>query len=158
MKYLVLITLLILGACGFSPVYSNKSVETNLSHIEISIIPNREGQIVRNHLIDRLYGDGYPVNAEYRLDVSGITENIVEIGIDKDDEASRAQLRQSATFTLTDLQTQKPVLKRTVRATSGYNILAGQFTTFVTEADARTQALNAIANEIITQLELYFNR
>lgn len=159
MKFLSFIfTLFILSACGFTPVYGDKSLPSSIGTIEVKTIPNRDGQIVRNHLIDRLYKDGYPTNPDYFLTVSSIKERIIEIGIDIDDEASRAQLRQEATVTLTDAKTNKSVLTRTVRATSGYNILLGQFTTFVTEENARNQALKVVAEDILTQLELYFNQ
>jgi len=156
--YLVLLSVFCLSACGFTPVYGTKTVSSDIAAVDIAVIPNRSGQIVRNHLIDHFYPSGYPANPAYRLSVSPIEETIVEIGIDKDDEASRAQLRQHAVMRLTDLTTNQAVLTRTVRATSGYNILAGQFTTFVTENDAREQALNALSDNIITQLELYFRR
>ncbi len=158
MKYLSLIGLLIITACGFSPVYGTKSPERALSNIEIGIIPNREGQIVRNHLIDHIHRKGYASNPRYQLNVSAIEETIVEIGIDKDDEASRAQLRLKTTMRLIDLNNNKAVLVRDIRSTTGYNILAGQFTTFITEQDAREQGLRALSNNIITQLEIYFNR
>ena len=157
MKFITLFALLFLTACGFTPVYGTKTVSNDLSNIDIAIIPDEEGQIVRNHLIDAMYSDGHPSNPQLRLVVSPVQESIVEIGIDRDDEASRAQLRQEATMHLVNPD-DKVVLQRTVRATSGYNILAGQFTTFVTEEDARKQALKALSNNIITQLELYFNR
>ncbi len=157
MRYITLFALLFITACGFTPVYGTKTVSTDLSNVEIAVIPNKEGVIVRNHLIDTLYKNGYPSSPDYKLIVSPIEEKIVEIAIDQDDEASRAQLRQQTTFRLVDTDN-KTVLQRTVRATSGYNILAGQFTTFVTEEDARKQALEVISNNIITQLELYFNR
>ena len=157
MKYLPLFLLLItITACGFSPVYGTKSVSNNLSDIQVSIIPNREGQIVRNHLIDRLYQDGYPQSAAYKLDISAINEDIVEIGIDRDDEASRAQLRLYANYTLVDLSNNQTIMTRTARVTTGYNILAGQFTTFVTKEDARKQGLKALSENIITQLEIHF--
>jgi LPS-assembly lipoprotein len=162
MKYLfaTLITLY-LTACGFTPVYKNSSESTTtvssaLNQIEIATIPNREGQVVRNHLIDRLYIDGYPSNPQYKLVVSPIQERLVEIGIDKDDEASRAQIRESATMRLINIDSNQVVLSRTVRSVSGFNILAGQFTTFVTQEDARQQALKALAEDIIINLELYF--
>jgi LPS-assembly lipoprotein len=156
MRVFALLTFLILTACGFTPVYNTHSVSSSLNQIEIAAIPNREGQIVRNHLIDRMYVDGYPANPQYQLSVSPIIETIVKIGIDKDDEASRAQLRQQASFRLIDINTQEIVLERTVRTISGYNILAGQFKTFVTEQDAREQALKALAEDIVTQLQLHF--
>jgi LPS-assembly lipoprotein len=158
MKFLAILAIMFLSACGFSPVYGTKSPSQALNQVKISAIPDRSGQVVRNHLIDQFYQDGYPTDPRYALSVSQIIENIVEIGIDKDDEASRSQLRLSATMRLVETETNKMVLERTVRATSGYNILAGQFTTFVTEQDARQQALKAIAEDIQAQLELYFNR
>ena len=153
---LLFVTLIVLSACGFSPVYGTKDARDSISNIDIAVIPNREGQVVRNHLIDYFYDGGYAPNPTHRLEVSPIQENIVEIGVDRSDEASRAQLRQQATMRLIDNTTGNVVLKRTVRATSSYNILAGQYTTFVTQSDARQQALKTLADNIITQLELHF--
>ena len=134
------------------------SIKTALQNVEIAVIPNREGQALRNALIDQFYKNGYPSAPEYRLVISPINESIVEIGIDKDDNASRAQLRQMATFELIRTNNNTSVLKRTVRATTGYNILLGQFTTFVTESDARKQAIHTLSDNITTQIELYFSR
>ena len=158
MKFFLTFALLLVSACGFTPVYGTRSTSTDLSSITVDIIPNREGQIIRNHLIDRLYKNGYPSAPRYSLNVTSVEESIVEIGIDQDDEASRAQLRQKTTMRLKNIETNKIILTRTVRATSGYNILAGQFTTYVTEDDARAQALKALSENIMTQLELYFNQ
>lgn len=159
--------LMFLSACGFEPMYKDEGsvwggnmsgVSSNLNTIDIAVIPNYEGQVVRNHLIDRFYKGGYPVNPLYRLETAPVQESILEIGVDKDDNASRAQLRQSTTFRLVRLSDNEVVLQRTVRATTGYNILEGQFTTYVTESDARKQALRTLADSITTQVELYFSR
>ena len=164
MKFFILAGFVFLTACGFEPVYKNASVGTPsqtsrfLNTVEIAIIPNREGQILRNALIDRIYSGGYPHNPEYRLLISPIAEKIVEIGIDKDDNASRAQLRQETIMNLVRIDNGQTILTRPVRATTGYNILLGQFTTFVTENDAREQAIRTLADNIVTQLELYFVR
>lgn len=147
-----------LSACGFTPVYGDKSLDHRLQSIDIALIPNREGQIIRNHLIDTLYRHGQTTSPIYKLSVSTITENTVEIGIDKDDEASRAQLRLSTIMRLYTKDNNKLVLERTVRSTTGYNILAGQFTTYITEQDARDQGLKDLADQIVTQLEIHFNR
>jgi len=158
MKNFILVVVLLITACGFTPTYGTKTTSSDLNAIKIDTIPDRNGQVVRNFLIDRFYDNGYPINARYNLSVSSISESIIEIGIDQDDEASRAQLRQKANMRLMDIETNKVVLERTIRATSGYNILAGQFTTFVTEQDARQQALRALSDNITTQLEIYFTR
>lgn len=158
---LCLLSLSILAACGFTPVYgtggADSSVSQSLQTIAIETIPDREGQSLRNKLIDRMYKNGYPADPAYRLSVSAVEESIVEIGIDKNDNASRAQLRQNITFSLISNETNEIVLKRTVRATTGYNILLGQFTTFVTEGDARDQAIRILSENIVTQLEIYFS-
>ena len=56
-SFLVLMLCFICGACGFQPVYGvNKhqatGVEQFMAATEIANIPDREGQILRNHLID----------------------------------------------------------------------------------------------------------
>lgn len=156
MKYFILFLLFTLSACGFTPVHMDQGAGqyTTLPRIEIAVIPNRSGQTVRNHLMDSLYHAGYPTDPDLILHVSPIRENIVEIGIDRDDEASRAQLRLEADMILKDRDGQVK-LRRTVRAVGGYNILAGQFTTFVTREDARRNALKALADNIRTQIEIY---
>lgn len=150
--------MLLLSACGFTPVYGTHSTGKNLSSIDVAIIPDRNGQTVRNHLLDRLYRDREPIEKKYILTVSPIEESNVNVIFNKNDDASRAQLRLSASFTLTDNEDGSIVLQRVARATTGYNILAGQFTTFITQQDAREQALRAISNNIITQIEVYFNQ
>lgn len=165
MKFASLLFVLFIAACGFQPVYGDygqddafSSVGSELNSISVDIIPDREGQMLRNALIDRLYKNGYPANPQFSLSVSPVEESIVEIGVDKDDNASRAQLRLSTTFRLISTNNNKVVLTRTVRATTGYNILAGQFTTYVTEDDARKQGIQNLGANIMTQLELYFSR
>ena len=162
MKYIAVLCLLFLSACGFTPVYSPSMqsgvVENSLSAITIDTIPDRSGQMVRNYLIDRIYNSNVPASPEYRLSVSPVQETIVSIGIDKDDEASRAQVREMVMFRLIRLSDNEVVLTRAARSVSSYNILSGQFTTFVTEQDAREQALRALSENIVTDLELYFRR
>ena len=47
-------------------------------------------------------------------------------------------------------------MSRDARAVSSFNTLASQYTTLVTEEDARTQTIEDLARQIQTQLELYF--
>lgn len=152
---------LFLFSCGFTPVYqtnNNAPVVSELNTVDIAIIPDEEGVMVRNYLMDRIYKNGYPSDPQYKLITAPINEQIIEIAIDQDDNASRAQLRQFTSFTLIRLSDNKPVLQRQIRATAGYNILDGQFATFVTKENAREQALRTIADKIVIQLELYFAR
>lgn len=107
-----------MAACGFQATYAPQrhsdagktAVSSQLADIAVDIIPNREGQYLRNRLIDRFYKNGYPAAPNYRLSVSPVRQNIIEIGIDKDSTASRAQLRVTVDFALYDNKTNQIVL------------------------------------------------
>ena len=66
--------LLTLAACGFSPIYgahgNNAPVAAQLNQIAIASIAERQGQMLRNDLIDLMYVKGRPANPQYRLEVS----------------------------------------------------------------------------------------
>lgn len=165
MKFLSLIlTGLILSSCGFSPMYAqNKenestSISANLNEIDISIIPDRSGQFLRNELIDRFYQNGYLAAPKYRLDVSPINERIEDFDITIESEATRQQIRLSTIITLINLETNKPVLSRSLYSITSNNILESEFSTLITEQSARDAALNDLARQIERQVALHFSK
>lgn len=163
MKSLVVISLcMLLAACGFKPIYGGGGDESyaafSMADIAIDNIPDREGQRLRNLLMDRLYQAGRPDNARYHLMVAPITETQTDLGIQKDATATRAQLKLHTKMKLLDKESNLVVLRRNVRAISSYNILESQFTTLVTEEATRDQLLEQLADKITQQLGLYFNR
>lgn len=105
-----------------------------------------------------LSGKNAKAGANYKLVVSSISENIYDIGIAKDDTATRSQIRLSVSMSLVDTRIDggKPLLNRSLWAVTSFNQLASQYTTLVTEDDARTQAIQQLSDQIVTQLELYF--
>ena len=52
----------------------------------------------------------------------------------------------------------KPVLTRSLWSVTSFNQLGSQYTTLVTEEDARNQAIRQLSDQIVTRLELYFAR
>jgi LPS-assembly lipoprotein len=157
--------LLSLAACGFTPMYgeggageSGLSSTQGLDSVEISLIPDESGVYLRNLLIDHFYQDGYPSSPKYRLDMRPVTENISDLDITVDSESTRRQITVSSTLNLINLQTNEIVLTRTVTALTSYNVLGSQFTTRVSEKDAREAALTDLARQIETQVALYFKR
>lgn len=153
-----------LSACGLSPVYGKYSdsakgsaVSNELSSVYIDNIPDRTGQRIKNILMDSMYKQGRPgAGAKYRLQVSSVSENIYGLGIAKDATATRSQILLSTTMSLYNAGTGERLMQRNLKAVSSFNTLASQYTTLVTEEDARTQAIEEIARRIETQLELYF--
>lgn len=159
---LLLITLSITG-CGFTPMYGNFTkhgqfyTDEALSHMSIDNIPDREGQYLRNLLMDRFYGDaGKGRYVSHTLSVSELKERLTDLDITKSSDATRAQLRMSATILLTDKKTGKLVLNRKISAITSYNILPSEFATRITEKDARENALEEIARQIELYVSLYF--
>ncbi len=162
-RFLALIPfLLTLTACGFHPVHgdfrSSQQDGKALPQIGIDVIPDREGQILRNELIDRLHLDGTPTDPRYQLSIARITEYDKELAITKSSEATRAQLSLKTSMSLADRKTGKVVLSRDVQALTSYNVLESEFATRVTESSARENAIRDLARQIDLNLNLYFNR
>lgn len=163
-RILTLSAVLLLSACGFQPMYGSNAgthtanVAAGLDQIEISNIPDREGQYLRNALIDRFYHSGMPTNPKYKLGISRIDESIYDFDITIESEATRRQLKLGTTLTLTDLNTNKVVLTRGVLAIGSHNVLESEFSTIVTEQSARESALNDLARQIERQISLYLTR
>lgn len=167
--YLLLLPVLCVTACGFQPMYGSHSaamqenasghaINGAMSDIEIAIIPDREGQILRNELIDQLQPRGPSANPRYKLTFSKLNATIRELDLTKSSEATRAQIIASVAIYLTDTKTGEQVLSRPLKSISSYNILPSEFATNVTEDNARKSALKDIARQIQLQLSLYFNR
>lgn len=153
---------LLLSSCGFEPVYGvNRNTpvgaEEKLSQIEIAGIPDREGQYLRNALIDRFYRNGRPSSTLYTLDIGRLDERIKKLDITKTADATRGQLRMDARMTLRG-PNNKIILQRDLRAITSFNILGSEFANRVTEDNARQNALDDLARQIELQLALYFKR
>jgi LPS-assembly lipoprotein len=134
------------------------AVKAAYNDIFIDNIPDREGQMLRNHLIDRLYTSGRPVYPSYTLAVGKINESLSDLDITKSSDATRSQLRLSTSMALKDNATGQALLKRDLTAITSYNVLQSQFTTRVSEQNARENAITDLARQIELQLGLYFNR
>lgn len=169
MKYVFLLSLFALSACGFTPIYGDQSTpqtqegsslkpQFQFNHIAIAIIPNREGQFLRNALIDRFYTKGAPSNPTYELRMSYIREKIYDFDITLESEATRRQLQLSTTLTLIDTATKKTILSRSLTAIAANNVLESEFSTLVTEQYARENALNDLARQAERQISLHFTK
>src|SRR5271155_3422226 len=157
-----LVTLgMLLAGCGFKPGYGVDSAGKSpaavqqFAAIQIPLMPNRLGQQMRNLLIDSLHPSGAAGDYRYRLAV-GITEAVVNLGLQQNSTSTRGQVRLTVKYTLTDTETGKTVLKETLRTSTGYNILINQFSSVLSQEDAETQGLQQIADDMTLHLALYF--
>ena len=154
-------SLLMLSGCGFQPIYGNlgtdaktSNIETQLKQTEIDLISDREGQYLRNLLIDQLHNTGAISPALYRLNVSKIDETRKDLDLTKESDSTIAQLRLKTNVKLTRKSDQKVLLQKNIWTTTSYNILESQFTTRVSRNDARENGLKELARQIEQQVVL----
>jgi LPS-assembly lipoprotein len=153
---------LALSACGFRPLYGGAEGQAmspvdHMAAIRISPLPDRIGQQMHNLLRDRLNPTGQPREPVYSLGIR-LAESRSELGIRKDETATRANLNLSAEFTLSAAQTGDLLYDGHVKSVSSFNILTSPFATGFSEADARKRALRELADGIRTHLGIYFSR
>lgn len=164
MRAFFLCAVLLLTGCGFSPLYGTRhdtgaaAVGSGFDAIFIANIPDRQGQYLRNALIDRLYAHGRPAAPRYTLTIAPVNQKKRDLDITKSASATRAQLRLDTTMTLSDNVDGKVLLKRDLLAITSYNILQSQFTTRVSQDDAQRSGLDDLARQIEQQLALYFSK
>ena len=146
------------AGCGFRPLYGRHgtdgpAVHEALSTISVGIIPNREGQILRNELIARLNPAGRPSDPQYRLSV-GLNESREGIGLTAIDTITRTNLILRADFTLTEIDSDRAVMRDQVTTITGFEVLGDEVANLSSEIDARRRALSQLADDIRTQLAI----
>lgn len=164
-KTSVIAAFLLLGGCGFSPVYgthassAQPAMQHQLDDVEIGMIANREGQYLRNALLDQM-GSATALSAgqRYFLHVYNLAEDDQSFGIRKDASATRGDITITATMDLIDTTTNTVVLTRPLRTRAGYNRMDNLYGVQVSRQDTVDRLLDEMANRAVTELTLYFDR
>lgn len=150
-----------LGGCGFKPLHArgddDVAATDDLAAVRIEPMRDRVGQQMHNFLRDRLNVNGQPVSPNYRLKVE-LTETLSELGVRRDETATRANLRLEAFFYLLDINGKEALLAGKSSSTTSYDILENPFATTVSEDNARERALREVADDIQIRLAVYFSR
>lgn len=145
LKILSLISLLVISACGFRPLYatSNGKDSEVLQQVHISPIANREGQILHNHLLDIMNPKGRPANPIYTLS-SEVSYSSASLGVQSDDTTIRKVTTVTAKFVFSggDINENFTVSKK-----AGYSETDNVYATSVAEDDAIARSLREIAED-----------
>jgi len=156
---LIAVTLL-LGACGFHPLYAglNGGMDATLSSIYVEPVPDRLGYELRNTMIDLLDGPGTASGASYRLKLA-LSQNTQGIALQNDATITRYNDTLTVTYQLTDLAGHI-VTKGTETGLSAYNVLPSSsnanYGTLAAQQDADKRAAQDIAERIRLDLNVYF--
>jgi len=149
--------LCMLVACGFSPIYGTHGggpVAAELNDVEIAAIPNREGQMLRNDLIDRMYGKGRPQHPKYTLTITPkFTEE--SVGLLPNAVTTLAELTLAAHYVLADSKGQT-LTHGDVHAMADYNQLEEGYATVAAREGAYQRTLHEVSEQIVNRVSLYF--
>ena len=142
------------AGCGFRPLYGNHSqVQSQLAGIDVALIPDRTGQLLRQELQRRLLGSvAGPV--QYTLNVSLSLHTDIAGILASNSVATRQRLSADAQWTLHDASNpQKIIAHGTANAADAENILNQQYFAADIETDAvNGRLMELLADQITGQL------
>jgi LPS-assembly lipoprotein len=146
-----------LAACGFQPLYGERSVRSvssdELAAVQIDLLRDREGQMLRNELLDRFQPAGGALQPRYGLSV-GLQLSRTALGIQTDATASRMNLTLSATYVLRELTTGAVVFKGQGRSIDSFDITNSDFATTSSEAEAIRRTVTDLSEQITTRVSI----
>lgn len=146
-----------LTACGFEPMYGTRGTHSvsraELAAVQVDLIQDREGQMLRNALLDRFQPAGAAPKPLYRLSI-GLRTQRIGLAIRPDETGTRADLVMSAEYIVRDFATGAELFRGRSRSITGYNILDSEFATTSSEADAIRRAVSDLSEQIATRVSL----
>ncbi|MGH7068137.1 MAG: hypothetical protein ACREFO_19060 [Acetobacteraceae bacterium] len=154
--------LFLLGGCGFTPVYApvgSLSPSSDLAKVFVAVIPNRQGQVLREALQVRLEGSGGHAARTYTLRVNyGISSE--SIGINPDSSSSFTRFRASADWSLFPLLPGgSPLATGRATAQDSFSVIVNQyFYSDLTTSAVDRRLADEIANQIVLKLAAYFRK
>jgi LPS-assembly lipoprotein len=152
-----------LSGCGFQPVYGpgadgSSAVLTAFAETNVSTIPERQGQLLRQALQDRLERGGVSGRRLYELVVAAYFVSGDQIGIQQDNNATRVRLTGKAAWSLLSVDAQRRTLTHGLAVSSdGYDNLDLQyFAGDEANGAAQRRMAVAVADVLTGQLAQYF--
>lgn len=147
-----------LGACGFHPIYAPREgsvfVDKALNNVAIANIPDRQGQMLRNHLMDRMYFSGRPTKPQAELTVT-LRSTETDLGVQKDATTARRQLNMWAQYRLKAIAGDE-LLKGSAHSSVSFSKMDAQYGTLAAEQNAYDRAIHEVGEQIVNRLSLYY--
>lgn len=152
--------LFLLTGCGFTPLLappnaSDETIPACLASIKVDRIPDRNGQELRNFLLERLSNaKGLPF--QYRL-AAQLHVVHQQVGIQKDATTKRMRLVVTVSYQLYDLETKKQLTQKTLKTYSSFNFVDQAFySNTISRKAGITAALRVLADMMKLELARFF--
>jgi LPS-assembly lipoprotein len=154
-----------LGGCGFHPLYGPTESGANLrdvmKQVQVSTIPTRVGQRVRNELLFGMTGGGDQLPPVYRLDIA-IRETVQNTLVTNTGSVTGQALLLTAEFRLIRIKDNETVFKGESSADAAYDLLGSTGAVSVygdtrASIDAENRAARSLADNLKTRLAAYLS-
>lgn len=145
----LLVSLLALGACGFTPAYGpNGGAARLLASVRLADPDDRNGYLLNQRLEERL---GRAQVERFALSAVPVV-NEFSMGTTSDGRTTRFQLRGSAKYKLVDSASAEILAEGTVESFTGYSATGTTVATLAAERDAKRRLMVILADLLIEQL------
>ena len=147
---IAIIMLVILSACGFTPVHSkqgdNEEVARKLASIYVKPIKTLLGQEYVNTLEDILDPSRTGTVKEYEMEVV-VSKDVSALAIERDRTITRYKVAVTANYTLKEIASGKIISSGIVRGSSEYDKVDSDYATYVSENDTTNRAIRELAQD-----------
>ncbi len=150
-----IIILFALTACNLRPMYEDNGNMNICYPIKIATIKDRDGQILRNYLLDLMSPQGEPAKPRYLLEIT-LTSSIKSIGVNKDETTSRKEATLTALYRLRNFKTNKILHCGSANGINSFNISnftktldQNYYSDVVAEEYAKKEALRILAEKLV---------
>lgn len=168
-KIELLFIICLLSACGFQPLYVQRSndsswyfsdsfdtsITTEMAKIKVATIKDRFGQQLRNNLLDLLTPKGIPNDPQYRLKVEVLERTVTQQAMRDDVTATNERIKYRVGYTLYDGADE--LVRGDSIAFVSYDILADPYSTTISQKKAEEDAAKIVANDITLRIGAYFH-
>jgi LPS-assembly lipoprotein len=150
-----------LTGCGFQPLYGGSTVggarlPELMKTVDVTPVPGRVGQKVRNELIFENTGGGYAAPTRYRLDIA-IKERVIDQLVQISGDATSQVFELQATFKLVNAANGQVMLQGQAMSRAPYNRYQEIFANVRARYDAENRTARTVAESIKTQLAAYLS-
>lgn len=155
-----LLCLPLLAGCQFQPLYGTtpdgQSLQTVMKTVDISPIPGRVGQRLRNELIFRTTGGGNAQSPKYKLQIA-IRESITSILVETTGDAEGQLYNLNASFTLVRVGDNMVLLEGESTSRAAYDKFEQIFANTRARIDAENRAARIVADGIKTRIAAFLS-
>jgi LPS-assembly lipoprotein len=153
MRALIVGLALLLGACGFQPMYATSANGgPAIGPVQVAQIDGKAGHVLKTEL-DRILAVEAQTGGEPMLLEITLQELVTPLGIRRDESATRAELRLIANYVLTPPNNGR-VMRGSVFTVVNYDIPTAAFGEITSQDDARERAAETMAQRFRAELAL----